>query len=165
MKQQIEVTYPLPLAKWKEMFADESFHHFRFPKELATLTKVNISAAENTLTATVKLLISRQNLPSAAAAFVKQDVQMELTRQVVFDCATTAHAHEESQVLGLPLRYQSDWQIISEGECCRAQVAAQVSVNIPFLGARAEQKIMPYLEKIILEEPSACRKWQKENSR
>ncbi|WP_076463280.1 DUF2505 domain-containing protein [Actinomyces mediterranea] len=146
-------SYPMTSAQVEEMSLDPQYIRSRF-SQLCDSLDVKVEGRR------VRAMgaVSDRFIPAAARSIIRGAVTVTFTEEWSGDEGRlTATTTVKTQ--GAPVALECSSTMMDEDGAAVRAVSGDLSVSIPFFGARIEREALEHASKVILKEVSLAKKW------
>ncbi|MDI9587755.1 MAG: DUF2505 domain-containing protein [Gleimia sp.] len=153
--------YPAPLDEVLKMLTSEEFQRVRLADLPVKIKSVQINdgpkKSEVTVTTEIHAKPADLNLPSMADKFIpRQGLTVAMTETWNIDSAQSVLTFDTG---GLPVKVSANSKLIDEGDAVTRNVEGTVTVSVPIVGRKLEQRAVAEMGEIVRAEESAARKY------
>ncbi len=153
--------YPAPLDEVLKMLTSEEFQRVRLADLPVKIKSVQINDgpknSEVTVTTQIHAKPADLNLPSMADKFIpRQGLTVAMTETWNIDSAQSVLTFDTG---GLPVKVSATSKLIDEGDAVTRNVEGTVTVSVPIVGRKLEQRAVTEMGEIVRAEESAARKY------
>lgn len=153
--------YPAPLDEVLKMLTSEEFQRVRLADLPVKIKSVQINDgpknSEVTVTTQIHAKPADLNLPSMADKFIpRQGLTVAMTETWNIDSAQSVLTFDTG---GLPVKVSATSKLIDEGDAVTRNVEGTVTVSVPIVGRKLEQRAVAEMGEIVRAEESAARKY------
>lgn len=153
--------YPAPLDEVLKMLTSEEFQRVRLADLPVKIKSVQINdgpkKSEVTVTTEIHAKPADLNLPSMADKFIpRQGLTVAMTETWNIDSAQSVLTFDTG---GLPVKVSATSKLIDEGDAVTRNVEGTVTVSVPIVGRKLEQRAVAEMGEIVRAEESAARKY------
>lgn len=146
-------SYPMTSAQVEEMSLDPQYIRSRFSR-LCDSLDVEVEGRRVRAVG----VVSDRFIPAAARSIIRGAVTVTFTEEWSGDEGRlTATTTVEAQ--GAPVALKCSSTMKDEGGAAVRAVSGDLSVSIPFFGARIEREALEHSSKVTLKEVSLAKKW------
>lgn len=153
--------YPAPLDEVLKMLTSEEFQRVRLADLPVKIKSVQINdgpkKSEVTVTTEIHAKPADLNLPSMADKFIpRQGLTVAMTETWNIDSSQSVLTFDTG---GLPVKVSATSKLIDEGDAVTRNVEGTVTVSVPIVGRKLEQRAVAEMGEIVRAEESAARKY------
>ncbi len=159
-RSETTVTINQPAEKVAEAYATQAYWEFIAEKLSPEPGQLHEFTGE---TATLFEVLPKSILPEAAQAMISQDLKLKRVVTVgELDGGTAKHTMT-GDVKGTPVDLGAEYTATRDGDNTKLDYELEAKVNIPFMGAALEPKVVDALEEIVENEAKLTEQWISEN--
>ncbi|WP_175957561.1 DUF2505 domain-containing protein [Schaalia sp. Marseille-Q2122] len=157
MRFEHTITYPAPIAAVEKMLTNVDYTRGRFA---AARVNAQVEADRANPRAIVsRVPVDATLLPEPANRFVPSDTVITLTETWEMASDQTLSGEGVGDFPGLPIRMSSQSLCVEDDGVTRRTITGELTVSIPFLGGRIEQKLEEQMALFARKEEEFAERW------